>query len=129
MNRTLIIASYKIPKEKGFCGTNTTKGYPEHCRCQSPFEDITTCKARCDDDIGCIAFTFDFQSKNCYLATQTLKEVCEKRKDCTKNNGGDWVDACELVEVKSEGATGCFIKKKGDRNVHNRSLTQIRYLK
>ena len=123
MNRKLFIASYKITKEKGYCIMNTTKQFPEICKCRGPFEDITVCKAMCDYDIECIAFSFDFGSKYCFLASHPPKEVCEKRNGCTKMNEGNLVKADELVGYKRKDVMGCFIKKKGDRIIHNISLT------
>ena len=38
-------------------------------------------------------------------------------------NEGNWVKADELVGYKGKDVMGCFIKKKGDRIIHNISLT------
>ena len=98
--------AYSTPTLKGYCSIDSAGKRHEHCRCQDVNEDINDCKAKCDGDSGCIAYSFRDQAKQCYLYTiDSCSSTCEKRMQGQVGN---------LLERADNGESGCFIKEKGE---------------
>ena len=100
-----LIDSYSTPTVKGYCSIDSAGKRHEHCRCQDVNEDINDCKARCNEDSGCIAYSFR-EVSICFLYTMdSCSSTCEKRMQGQVGN---------LLERADNDESGCFVKEKGE---------------
>ena len=102
---SLTEVAYRAPAKRGACSTKKGQDTKFYERCQCSNEDMSTCKAHCDEDENCKGFVGPTEWNACQWATTS-----ECPTGCSKYDEGSVGNILLDEEYHKDNYPGCFVK-------------------